>query len=241
MPQIKIVVPSAGRWDSVLTDVDNMILCVPKNEVEKYKKFNDCEIIGHEPLKNLAAKRNFILNKFGEVFQLDDDCQSFERVYISKNQKMSPSATYKQVQELYYQAKAIDAKLFGFSEDPSPIHYNPYKPFMLKGMSGGGAYGILENSGLYFTELTTACDSHFVNLLNAFKNRYCLVDTRFVFRHVDTFKGNGGQALKRTLETEKQDCLYLRSIFGEAVELRKNDKKGAKQNHQYQRKIKVKW
>jgi len=237
---IKIVIVSAGRAQSVLTNVNNAILCVPENEKKEYKKYNDYDIITHPKLKNLAAKRNFILNKYKSVFMLDDDLVTFERVYQSKEQVLNKDETYKRIQELYYQSLSVNAKLFGFSEDPSPIHYNPYKPFMMKGISGGGAYGIIDGGKLYFTEKTTACDSHWITLLNTYYNRYSLIDTRFCFRPKDTFKGNGGQSMKRTLESEKRDTLFLRKMFGNSVIL-KQPKKDAKQNHQYQRIIKTKW
>ncbi|GAJ01496.1 unnamed protein product [marine sediment metagenome] len=182
---IKIIIPSAGRSDNVLTNIDNQIICVPENEIKEYKIFNsDFEIISHPKLKNLAAKRNWILNKFGEVFMIDDDMVSLERVYVKTNQVLSSKEAYNQVQQLFYQAKHLNAMLFGFSEDPSPNHYNPYKPLMLKGISGGGAYGILKDSKLFFTENTTACDSHFVTLLNTYKNRYSLIEifiNNFIF------------------------------------------------------------
>jgi len=238
---IKIVIPTAGRFNNVLTNIKGQILCVPEKEKEQYKKANDFEIIAHPKLKNLAEKRNWILNKFkGEVFMVDDDMINFQNITKKTDRNLNPEQTNKRIQEIYYQAKCIDAKLFGFSEDPNHLHYNPYKPFMLKGITGGGSYGILKNSDLHFSEKTTACDSHFVTILNIYKNRYSLIDTRFCFQPKDTFKGSGGQSLKRTLETEKRDSLYLRKMFGEIVEMKK-PKKGAKQNHQYQRIIKTKW
>lgn len=241
MQQIKIVVPSAGRAEKVLTKIQNQIICVPENEFDLYCEYNkDYEIIKHPKLKNLAAKRNWILQKFENVFMVDDDMIAMQRIYNTEMQRnLTESEAFLNIQNLYQLAININAKLFGFSEDPCPNHYNPYKPYMLKGMTGGGAYGILDKK-LFFAEETTACDSHFVTLLNTYLNRYSLIDTRFVCFFKDTFTGNGGQACKRTLESEKMDTLFLRKMFGEAIELRK-EKKNAKANHQYQRKIKTKW
>jgi hypothetical protein len=171
---------------------------------------------------------------------IDDDMKSFERVYVKKNQTLTPQETFNRIQETYYQAKFLNAHLFGFSEDPNPNHYNPYKPFMLKGMTGGGAYGLINDPRLKFCETTTAADSHFITLLNLYYNRFSFIDTRFCCRFSDTFSRAGGQASKRTLETEKQDTLFLRQMFGETVQIR-GKKKNAKCNHQYQRSIKSKW
>lgn len=240
MDAIKIVIPSAGRYDCVLTDIKNQIICAPNSEINEYREYNQCEIIGHPKLKNLAEKRNWIINKFGDVFMVDDDSISFERVYVKVDQIIDSVKTYDIIQSIYQNAKNSGAFLFGFSEDPNPNHYNPYKPIMLKGMMSGGAYGIIKNGGLYFNTNTTACDSHWINLLNAYKNRFLYIDTRFCFRFKDTFKANGGQSLKRTLESEKRDTIFLREQFGEVVKLRAN-KKDAKAQHQYQRTIKYEW
>ena len=238
---VKIIIPTAGRSDRVLTEIDNQILCVPEAEAAAYREHCNYEIITHPELKNLAAKRNWIYKKFGDVFMVDDDMVSFERVYRSTDQFLDPAQTYEVIQNLYYMAVDIGAKLFGFSETPSPKHYNPYKPLMLKGMAGGGAYGLLQDDKLYFTEKTTAADSHFITLLNMYYYRYSLIDTRFVFRTKNTFKGSGGQAAKRTMLTEKIDTLFLRQTFGEAVRLRSNNKTGAKKTHNFQRSIKTPW
>lgn len=240
MDRIKIVIPSAGRHNQILTNIKDQILCVPKSEGGLYAEFHQCEIVTHPELKNLAAKRNWIIAKFGDVFMVDDDMASFERVYQTTDQRMTPEETHERIQWLWNLATQINAPLFGFSEDPNPNHYNPYKPIMMKGISGGGAYGILKSGKLKFNENLTAADSHFITLLNKYKNRYGLIDTRFCFRPKDTFKGNGGQSLKRTMESEKQDTMELRRLFGEAVQLKK-PKKNAKQNHEYQRIIKWKW
>jgi hypothetical protein len=238
---IKIIIPSADRAGSVLTNIENQIICVPENQLKDYVKHNTCEIISHPPFKNLAQKRNWIINTFDDVFMVDDDASNFQRIYVNNNRNLTSKETFERIQELYYQAKFIDAKLFGFSEDGNHLHFNPYKPFMLKGMTGGGAYGIMKDSNLFFNEKTTGCDSHFITLLNIYKNRFSLIDTRFYFNFQNTFTGNGGQASKRTLQSEKQDTIYLRKLFGESVQLRDDNKKGAKKNHKYQRKIKSKW
>jgi hypothetical protein len=242
MSEINIIIPSAGRAKQVLTNIESQILCVPEAELEQYRKYNDFEIIVHPDFINLAQKRNWIYKKFGDVFMADDDIITIERVYIHKNAILDPLEARNIIQNLYNLAKDIDAKIFGFCEDPNPNHYNPYKPLMLKGYINGCAIGMLKDEKLYFTEKTTAAESHWINLLNMYYNRYNLIDTRFHFRQKanSTFLGSGGQAARRTMASEARDTLFLRQTFGESVVLRRK-KKNAKQLHAYQRSIKTPW
>ena len=49
----------------------------------------------------------------------------------------------------------------------------------------------------------------------------------------------GGQTGKRTLETEKFDTLYLKKMFGDSIQLKK-EKNKTKQLHEYQRELRIK-
>jgi len=242
MSEVNIVIPTAGRAANVLTEIEGQILCVPEKEKAEYIEHNTGEIITHPPLKNLAQKRNWIYQKFGDVFMVDDDIVSVERVYVHVDAILDSTEARKIIQKTYNLAKAIGAKIFGFCEDPNPNHYNPYKPLMLKGFINGCAIGMLQDDNLYFTDRTTAAESHWINLLNMYYNRYNLIDTRFHFRQKanSTFLGTGGQAANRTMASEMRDTLFLRQTFGESVVLRRK-KKNAKQSHPYQRSIKTPW
>ncbi len=54
-----------------------------------------------------------------------------------------------------------------------------------------------------------------------------------------TFQMIGGQTGKRTLETEMKDTLYLKKMFGDSVQLKK-EKNKTKQLHEYQRELRIK-
>ena len=85
---------------------------------------------------------------------------------------------------------------------------------MMKGYINGCAIGLLENiTYLHFNKETTACESHWINLLNAYHNRVCFIEKRYHFRQKadSTFTLEGGQCGKKNIgQTEKEDTLLLR-------------------------------
>jgi len=236
----KVIIPSRKRSHLITTEVENAVLVVDKDEFEDYRSVTDMEIVCHEKKRNLSSIRNLILDFFGDSFMVDDDIVSVERLYTTEAQRMNPQEIYDLIQETYYTSKCIGSKLFGFNNDPSPTHYNSHKPFMFNGYINGCAIGLTGDS-LRFDERTTACESHYINLLNAYHNRYCFIDKRFHFRQKldSTFILQGGQSGKRTLESEKDDTLILRKLFGESVVI-KREKNETKQLHKYQRQLNIK-
>lgn len=241
MEPIKIICPSRKRADTVLTKIDNMVLIVAENELDDYKKYNDCEIITHPNLNKLSLIRQYIYEKFGDVFMIDDDIVKVQRLYTTKKQDLNPNEIYNIIQNAYYIASQINAKIFGFNNDPNPTHYTAQKPFMLSGYINGCSFGILKDKHLYFTEKTTAAESHWINLLNYYYNRFSFIDKRFHFRQKanSTFTLPGGQTGIRTLETEKKDTIFLRKMFGNSVNVKKPKNKTV-QLHEYQRILKLK-
>ena len=81
---IKIVIPSMGRADRVLTKdaISNAVLCVPESEEAAYREHNPgMEILTHpDTLKGLTLKRQFIYEHFPNSFQIDDDIKHLGRL-----------------------------------------------------------------------------------------------------------------------------------------------------------------
>ena len=242
LEKISIAVPTKGRHDCVLTNVEGQILIVDKNEVGIYKEFNpNSEIIECPNFKSLSSKRNWILDKFKDVFMLDDDIVSVMRLYDSNEEVfLTPSNANKIIQDAYLRSLDLGLYLFGFNNSPQLVHFNSMKPFMFKGFINGCAMGIVSNPKLRFTEQTVAVEDYYINLLNAYHFRKNFIDKRFCFKQKDkgTFLEKGGQSTNRTLETEKQDSLYLRRMFGESIILKKERNKVEK-SHQYQRQLNI--
>lgn len=219
---IKIICPSHSRHRSVLTNIKNMILFVDKSELIEYEQNNDFKIHTHDGLNNLSKIRQYIYDKYPDVFMVDDDVVCVQRLYQTHDQDLTPDAIHDLIQDTYRRSKNIDSFLFGFNNDPNPTHYNQHKPFVLNSYINGCAFGLRENKNLYFSPKTVACESHWINLLNAYYNRFCFIDKRFHFRQKkdSTFLRPGGQTSRRTMKTEEADTLFLKKKFGDSVKIK---------------------
>jgi hypothetical protein len=239
---IPIIIPSRGRPASVLTKIAGAVLFVPETEADAYRRHNpNTEIQTHAPTRNLAHKRQTILDRWPSVFMLDDDIAFVSRLYLPGNNRethLSPEEARELIQATATSARRAGCFLFGFSNWPNAKHYYPHKPIRLSGYINASAFGILSGSSLYFTEKTTAAESHWINLLNAYYHRRSYQDSRFCFAQEpgSTFFRPGGQTANRTQDTEKADTLFLRRMFGDAVRIRKN-RGDAALAHPYQRTI----
>lgn len=247
MNQVNIIIPSAGRPDAVLTKVTGAILYVPESEAAAYRAHNPGTPIETHPdraHRNLAAKRQDIYTRWGStgpVFMLDDDIAFASRLYLPGNNRqhhLSPDEAAELIRVTAANARAAGCYLFGFNATPNAKHYYPHKPIELTTYINACAFGLWPSDRLYFTERTTAAESHWINLLNAHMHRKAWVDMRFHFAQApnSTFYRPGGQTAHRTLETERADTLFLRRMFGQAVRIKRTRGDAAKA-HPYQRTI----
>jgi hypothetical protein len=240
---IPLIIPSRGRPASVLTKISGAKLFVPEAEADSYRLHNpDVEILTHAPTRNLAHKRQTILDRWPSVFMLDDDIAFVSRLYLLNNSTephLTPDEAHELIQATAVSARRAGCFLFGFSNYPNKIHYAGHKPIRFNKYINASAFGILSGSRLFFTERTTAAESYWLNLLNCYYHRRSYQDSRFCFAQEEgsTFFRPGGQTANRTLETEKADTLFLRRTFGDAIQLRKT-RGYAAVSHPYQRIIK---
>lgn len=240
---VPIIIPSRGRPASVLTKITGAKLFVPESEADSYRRHNpDAEILAHPPTRNLAHKRQTILDRWPSVFMVDDDIAFVSRLHLAGNNRethLSPDEIAELIQATATSARRAGCFLFGFSNWPNAKHYYPHKPIRFNAYINASAFGILSGSSLYFTERTTAAESHWLNLLNCYYHRRSFQDARFCFAQEpgSTFFRPGGQTANRTQETEKADTLFLKRTFGDAVQIRKN-RGDAALAHPYQRTIK---
>ncbi len=241
--EIKIVIPSYKRAERVKTlDIISGIVCVPESEIKMYQEHNpDAEIMGHpDTVKGLALKRQWIYEKFGNVFMIDDDIAQVQKLHTELDERSmcTPEEIYDMIQFAGNMAHMTGAYLFGFSKNPRPEYYNEFKPFEMTGYITGCAMGMLKDSGLYFIKETVAVEDYWISCLNAFHNRIIFKDTRFYFEQEKTFTNAGGLSDYRTTETEKEDTLFLRKKFGEVIQMKKYGF-NAKRTHEFQRSMKI--
>ncbi len=93
--EIKIVIPSHLRYDRVKTTkaIANCIICVPEDQAELYREYNkNVEVVAHpNNIIGLTPKRQWIIEHFGDVFQVDDDMMQMSRVYTGPGENTKKS------------------------------------------------------------------------------------------------------------------------------------------------------
>lgn len=223
---IPIIIVSHKRASTMLTHraLNNFVVCVPENQKDEYHRYNpQFEIVTHpDTIIGSSPKRQWILEKYGECFMIDDDVRSFNRTYIPDAKKYSytltPDEAYWLIQDTANNARQAGAKLFGFNKTNYPAATHGNKPFMLTGFITGGAYGILENSEIFFPDMPYLTgDDYFLNGINAYFHRYCFIDMRFAVGFAETEKRVGGCADYRTDERRKETFIFLRKCFGDSI------------------------
>lgn len=246
MKAIPIIIPSAGRAAAVLTRVSGAILYVPESEASAYAAHNPGVPIEAHPdraHRNLAAKRQAILDRWGSAFMIDDDIAFVSRLHLPGNNReshLSPDEAHDLIQRTAHAAALAGCYLYGFNSSPNAKHYYPHRPIELSAYINASAFGIHAGGQLYFTSRTTAAESHWINLLNARLHRKSWRDSRFCFAQApgSTFFRPGGQTAHRTLATEMADTLFLRRMFGQSVQVKRN-RGDAAATHPYQRTLSI--
>lgn len=224
---VKVIIPSYKRADRVhaLGAINHAALCVAKNEADEYREHNPgVEIIEHpSDMYGYNPKGQWILNRFPNCFLLDDDISSLMRKWHVKEDgipvKVDPKTAYEIVQSSAEMCQEMGAYHFGFSSVTNPASYQGLRTHKFTGFIVGGACGFLEGGGLYFDQAFHTATDHWMSLYNAYRNRYCLIDLRYVWADVGgTFQNSGGDSEYRNKETQKQDLELLEEYFGKAVE-----------------------
>ncbi len=241
--EISIVIPSHKRADRVITTncIDKAMICVPESQYKEYKEHNPHnEIVCHpDSILGLTLKRQWIYENFPNVFMIDDDIKSINRLYVEKGEKaaLDKYEAYDVVQYIGNCAKLAGCYLFGVSKEGNPLAYNEFKPVAMSGVLNG-TIGLLEGSGLYFHKKAVVSEDYWISALNAYKHRRAWIDNRFSVVGTKTFGNPGGCASYRTKEQEMEDTLFLRQMFGSAIRL-KEDTGLAKRKHEYQRTLSI--
>jgi hypothetical protein len=226
--EIKVVIPSYRRAGNVKTIkvVSPCIICVPESELQSYKEcYPNIEIVPHpDSIIGLALKRQWIYDHFGDIFMLDDDISMARRLWpmsgTKKATELTPDEAYAAIQWCGNTARLCGCYLFGFNKVPNPIIYDPFRPIMLSGYVTGCAIGLLRGSRITYSAESIAVEDFYVAGLNAYYHRKAFLDLRFNFVQEETFKRAGGLGFYRTIDTEKNDTLFLRRLFGEAITIK---------------------
>lgn len=222
-----IVVPSHKRAGHVITHkmVSNAIVCIPKSQESEYReKQPELELVAHpDSIIGISKKRNWMLKKFGDILQLDDDIISLKRMYVApdmKNDKFTPDQVYGIVSDVHHMLKDYGRiKMYGFAKSASPLHYNVSKPIGLTGFIYT-VLGFIHGNELEFPMIDKMVgEDDYICLLNAYKHRMIWIDNRFYWHKLVSNYNIGGCEDIRNDETELESYRVLKKNFGEAVVL----------------------
>lgn len=224
----------------------NAAICVEESQVDEYKHYNpDAEIIAHpDSVVGLSAKYKWLGQNFKNFAIIGDDIDFLRRNYEENMSGgigvVDPETAYDVIQATAFMAQQLGCKLFAFSKENNPVTYSGHKPFRLSGIASGGVIGILD--GMQTDKLTDRCVSgldYFLSGLNAHFNRMVFVDERYFTQCKEgTFVSKGGMSDFRNVDTERNDFIYLKELFGDAIVV-KNNENLRKKKHAYEKTLKV--
>lgn len=225
---LSIVIPTYKRPERVIskTLVTDPILCVAQSEESAYKEFNpDCEIVVHpDSVKGLPAKRNWIVQHFGEMFMLDDDVYQFQPQYYGPDTSTAnltnPAVIRRIIERLYTVAKMLDVHLFGFGKSQRPLFYNPAKPYVMNERVTGCSYGVIKSKNTFWPDDLVLKEDFWISGYVKFTERLVLIDKRYAFKQKDTFVNPGGLSEYRNKERELAAMLKIRRYFGDCVKIK---------------------
>jgi len=226
-PPVQIVCPSKGRPDNVMAfdafPMEDVVVVVVEDELEAYRhNYPDaCFDVLPPEVKGLPQTKNWCYAKYGNVFFVDDDVLPMvDRTGAGPTrvpQELAAQITYR----LADMAMQIDGcYLFGFVDDPVPMHFQPQQPFSLAGPQSGTCEGLLEGSGLWWPDDPKfgPAEDIWIAGLNAYKHRKRLQDLRYAVR--DVRGTQGGNANDRNAQVLNEMAQVLREAFGEAIVLK---------------------
>ena len=245
MEVCKVVIPSHKRATRVRTTlvVDNAVICIPESQAPAYRLCNPHnELVTHpDSVVGLARKRDWIIRHFGNVFMLDDDIDSMQRVYTEPGERslVDPATAYELIQAAADACGQMGGFLFSFAHVPAPVLYNPLNPVDLAGYHTGCAHGVLHNSKLWYNPEISVNEDYWISCLNAYEHRLSWKDTRFYFQQRDTFVNPGGLAEFRSLDAEEKDFDLLQRVFGKEVVTLKKSSAKSKLKHPFQKTLKL--
>lgn len=226
--KLKIVSPSKGRPDNYLTKncINDVIIACSEAETPLYKEQNpDNEIISiPDDVKGIVRVRQWILDKFEEVFMVDDDVEYVRRLYTEEAEPYKLTDP-QMVNEIIYQnadiCKQIGGKMFGFTSRRRPEHFDSHKPVRFTGYLNASYCGYLKDHGLKYDVNLVEGEDHYMSALNVYKHRKMFMDNRYSFFTKENFKASGGCCDYRTIDDMRETTLELRSYFGEVIRLKK--------------------
>lgn len=241
---VKIIIPSNGRAKLITTHnyIINAIVCVAESELAEYKEHNpEVEYVTHpDSVIGIANKRQWIYDKFHNVFMMDDDLKGLKNLTSRKGEKgsIAPDQAYWIIQSTANIAKLSGCYLFGYNNFVRPEHYHGQVPFSLTGYINGAGLGMLKGATkLFFNDSIKASQDYWLTGLNAHYYRKAFIDRRFCIYQSSFGDTIGGCSDVRTNQAEEEDFKLLEMYFGDAIQLKKQTNTQLK--HQFSKSIRI--
>lgn len=229
---VKVVIPSYHRADMVRAlAIPNSIVCVPQCEYDDYVKYCGLDRVVPHPdsVVGIAPKRQWIIERFRNVFMIDDEFDHLVRIYLKDDDPMSkhctPEETYDIIQSTASLCKELNGYLFGFNKSANPLYFNPVEPFAASVSMTNMIYlglGVLDGGKLFIAKDLGYCEDTFLNLINAYYNRFCLIDKRFSYPFAQNDK-NGMTTSGKDPEMWNKNTKRLTEYFSQAKIVGKTD------------------
>jgi len=137
-----------------------------------------------------------------------------------------PRAIMAVLENLAVIAKGLGTSLFGYSYTIDTRHFHSFKPFNFTGYVNGFAFGVVGRDIRFDLNLDTKQDIDF-SLHILLKKRVLWKDSRFAFKNSGWFRRTGGMAGIRTAASVEKDIEYLKSKWGDAVEITHHKMQGS--------------
>lgn len=194
-----------------------------------YREMNpDCEIVTHpDTVKGLPAKRNWMVQHFGELFMLDDDVIEFQPLYYDEETSCAnitnPGVTRKIIEKLWTVAKMLNVHLFGFSKNQRPLFYDPSKPYVMDERVTGCSYGVIKSPNTFWPKDLVLKEDFWISGYVKFTERLVLIDKRYAFKQKDTFVNPGGLSEYRNTDRELDAMMYIKKHFGDCVKIKSDN------------------
>ncbi len=221
---MKIIIPTKGRADTVadksLRLFPDATLCVGGDEAAVYRKVSNRLLIHPPEVVGIGPLRQWILDNVKDrcVVMVDDDVKHvYSIVGFYKERFDDPDVAQAIVERSAILAMDAGVRVFGFNQAWDVRKYNPFKPFVLNGWTGG-VIGIVGRELRYDTSLLLRADIDFC-LQSLVRDRIVLIENRYSFVH-DRFAGRGGNAAQRSSERHAREIAYLRRKWGAHLDVR---------------------
>lgn len=228
---LSIVVCSRSRPGKLITKNlftgFKLIVVVPENQLEDYKKHNpepNLQIVAHPNwVRGIGDCRFWVMSNFGDCFMLDDDTESIRNYsVVGAGSEIIKNSEHVNdiIQNLYFTAKNFGAKMFGFGNIRNPLNFAPQKPFRFSGYINASMCGYMADHGLHYDieeSWLNTCEDYYFSGLNAHKNRFCFIDERYTAYTLGNFNSGGGCADYRKASDMEYCTTQLMKMFGSAI------------------------